>query len=97
MAEATLINAALQEGFTVAAFLVAIIALWRSLRAAHKSQLKAQALEIAELKMMVNSCNEKHELCEERNRELYGALVAVASGRSGEALSLCEGMNFSKQ
>lgn len=73
------------EGSTVAAFLVAIIALWRSLIDANKSRIVA-------LEKAVSECMSKHEECEKRNRILSAALIDVIENREAAAVARCKAL-----
>lgn len=73
------------QGFTVAAFLVAIVALWSSLRDANTAR-------IAALEAAVKDCMEKHDKCENRNRDLSAALVDLMEDRRPQALAKCRAL-----
>jgi hypothetical protein len=78
-----LFNAALEsQGFTVAAFLLAIIALWRAVQGAQKSR-------VAALEKGFKKCLSQHERCERRNQKLVLAVVDAAQGRTREAMEKC--------
>lgn len=78
-------QAVASQGFTVLAFLVAIIALWRNLHDATKSRITA-------LETAVNECMSKHDECEKRNRILSAALIDVIENREQAAVARCKAL-----
>lgn len=85
MVQEIMTQALQSQGFTVAAFLVAIIALWRSLHDANKSRITA-------LETAVSECMRKHDDCEKRNRILSAALIDVIENREAAAVARCKAL-----
>ena len=80
--EELLATAAESAGFTAVAFVMAIIALWRTLQTATKDRVSA-------LEEAISECNIKHDACERRNRKLSAAVIDVINGHGNEALIKC--------
>jgi len=80
-----ILQALSSEGFTVVAFLVAIVALWRGLRDANTSRIVA-------LETAVKECTAKHDACERRNRVLTAAMVDMLENRGQQAMIKCQAL-----
>jgi hypothetical protein len=70
------------QGFTVAAFLLAIVALWRAFHGVNKHR-------VAALERGLTQCLSKHDKCEQRNQQLVMAVVDAAQGRGADAMEKC--------
>lgn len=85
MTQELLSQALSSQGFAVAAFVVAIAALWRTLLGAFASRISA-------LEGAVADCMRKHDECEQRNRDLSAAIVDVLEHRETQALATCRAL-----
>lgn len=82
MLETVFVEALQKQPFTIMAFAVAIIALWRAFVSANRSRVIALEKGLAK-------CLNRHQRCEDRNRELILAVVDAAEGRDHSAMERC--------
>ena len=81
--EEVIIEAVKTQGFATLALVTGIIALWKTLQAAHGSRITA-------LESAVDKCMDKHDDCERRNRELAAAMIDVIEDRDPLAKARCK-------
>ena len=82
MLDALFTTALDSQPFTVVAFLLAIVALWTSLK-------KSQASRVTALEKGLAKCLAKHDKCEQRNHLLVMAVVDATQGRGSDAMEKC--------
>lgn len=78
-----LIGSMVESGhLTLAAFAIAIVALWRTLLSVTKKRVDA-------MERAIEACEEKHGHCEARNRTLSLAILDAIENRDGSARERC--------